>query len=193
MPRFLRRFLDHQLTRPGGRRGIYLLFAAMLSVVVIAAWDLRERILPGTQKKRQELASLNTLEADLIGLRAQTGPGNDLAQRAAWEGVFSGWTELAAWLERSRSLADGAQSDIEWIVREVEVQDPRFPALRAVEVEWTLSPSEPSYRQGVLLVRELVQDRVHRVSLQALSVEGDELGVKSFRIRVRAWMRGDHG
>lgn len=193
LPRNLRRFLDRLLVSPSGKS--WLRGCLALSVVGVAAmiWDLQRQVVPGIRSKEQEMTSLRTLEQDLRSLREKAGAGKAPLEREAWQGVFADWTALAAWLEIVREQADSMESDLEWHVEEGGLQDPRFPDLQVVRVEWTLSPSDPSFARVMEFVHRQVQDGKRLISLEELAVEADDLGVRSVKFRVKTWMRAHRG
>lgn len=114
-------------------------------------------------------------------------------EREAWQGVFSDWTAFAGWLESVRQRADSMDCDLEWRVQEGGMQDPRFPDLQVVRVEWTLSPSDPSFSRALQFVQRQIHDGKRLISLEELGMEADELGVRSVKFRVKTWMRAHRG
>ncbi|HNY31642.1 MAG TPA: hypothetical protein PKO15_12200 [Fibrobacteria bacterium] len=193
LPRSLRRSLDRVLTSPSHRtwlRGVVLVVVLVLGGL---GWDLQRRIVPGIRERDREIASLRTLEADLAQLRLRAVQGVDSLERRAGDGVFTDWSDLAGWLEIARSLADSAQGDLEWRVQEGGVSDPRFPDLREVRVEWVYTPTDPSFGGALEFVRKIVADRKRILSMESMGMEADEIGVRTVRFRVKAWIVGRRG
>ncbi|MBK9578404.1 MAG: hypothetical protein IPK50_10990 [Fibrobacterota bacterium] len=193
LPRGLRRSLDRILTSRSNMGWLRGGIVASLLCVGVMLWDLQRRIAPGIRSRNEEISSLRTLEADLIGLRAKVAPAGDPLERQAWEGVFLDWTELAGWLEKVRADADSVQADLQWRVEEGGAPDARFPQLQIVRVEWTYSPSDPSFRQALGFVHRQVSDRKRLISLESIGMDADEIGVRTVRFRVKTWIRGPRG
>lgn len=193
LPRGLRRTLDRILTSRSRRAWLRLAVAASLLCVAGLVWDLQRRIVPGIREREGEISSLRTLEADLEILRARSAGGGDSLQKSAWKGVFVDWADLAGWLEEIRVEADSVEGDLEWTVEEGGATDPRFPRLREVKVEWVFSPSDPSFRSSLEFVRRLASDRKRLISLESMGMDADEIGVRTVRFRVKAWIAGPRG
>jgi hypothetical protein len=166
-----------------------------LSLIGVAGllWDLQRRVVPAIRSSQEEISALGTLEADVRVLRDRLAPGADPLEQRAWQGVFPDWVELAGWLESVRSSADSAQGDLEWTVEEGGLQDPRFPQLQVVRVTWTFSPSDPSFRHSLAFVHRRVVDGKRLIALESIGMESDEIGVRTVKFRVRAWIRSPHG
>ncbi len=193
IPRGLRRLLDRVLTSRSGMGWLRVGIGASVFAIAGLLWDLQRRVVPAIRSSQAEISALGTLEADVRALRDRLAPGADPLEQRAWQGVFLDWVELAGWLESVRASADSAQGDLEWTVEEGGIQDPRFPQLQVVRVTWTFSPSDPSFRHGLGFVHRRVMDGKRLIALESIDMDSDDIGVRTVRFRVRAWIRSPHG
>ena len=169
------------------------ILAGLLLLAGMEVWAIRKTGMERIAKAREMILAAQNLEDSVASMRSQAAPAQlDSARRAASDGVFTDWEDLAGWLEHLRAQALTRGWGMDWELVHSDSTAPPQDGIHRQAVQIHVVLPRADFGGFRAFLRQSATPPGRSASMARLEGSGDREGIAEVRWTLVLWVRDRH-